>query len=110
MSLPWGRERLHSATRAVKSSFRLAKALSRSILQSWSAGSCSTVVPIDGIYPLCRWFSHYVHGSMIVTSIGGTTMDVRPYRIDPATARQNIEDREAVVLDGTWPACQRAIR
>src|SRR2546426_8978408 len=110
MSLPWGRERLHSATRAVKSSFRLAKALSRSSVQSWSAGSCSTVVPMEGIYPVCRWFRHYVNGSMIATSIGGTTMDIRPYRIDPATALQSIEAGEAVVLDLTSPLIGTAVR
>src|SRR5438093_13250288 len=103
MSLPWGSDRLHSATRAVKSSLRLAKASSRSSLQSSSAGSRSTVVSMEGIYPAYRWFSHYVNDSMTLTSIGGTTMDVRPYRIDPATARQSIETGQAVVLALKWP-------
>src|SRR2546430_11371695 len=101
MSLPWGSDRLHSATRAVKSSLRLAKASSRSSLQSSSAGSRSTVMSMEGIYPAYRWFSHYVNDSMTLTSIGGTTMDVRPYRIDPATARQSIEAWEAVRLELT---------
>src|SRR5207249_12058911 len=54
--------------------------------------------------------SHYVNGSMIVTSIGGTTMDVPPYRIDPATARQSIEAGGARVLDLTSPLIGSAIR
>src|SRR5207244_13607312 len=74
------------------------------------AGSRSTVVSTIGIYPPCRWFSHYVNGSMIATSIGGTTMDIRPYRIDPATARQTIEAGEAVVLDLTSPLIGGAVR
>ncbi len=37
-------------------------------------------------------------------------MDVRPYRIDPATARQSIEAGEAVVLDLTSPLIGSAVR
>jgi len=37
-------------------------------------------------------------------------MDVRPYRIDPATARQSIEAGEAVVLDLTSPLIGTAVR
>lgn len=37
-------------------------------------------------------------------------MDVRPYRIEPAKARQTIEAGEAVVLDLTSPFIGRAVR
>ena len=47
---------------------------------------------------------------MIATSIGGTTMDIRPYRIDPATARESIEAGEAIVLDLTSPLIGGAVR
>jgi len=37
-------------------------------------------------------------------------MDIRPYRMDPAAARQSIEAGEAVVLDLTSPLIGTAVR
>lgn len=37
-------------------------------------------------------------------------MDVRPYRIDPAKAKEAIESGEAVVIDVTSPLLGRAVR
>ena len=37
-------------------------------------------------------------------------MDIRPYRIDPATARESIEAGEAIVLDLTSPLIGGAVR
>src|SRR5207245_7424425 len=70
ISLPCDMESLHWATRAVKSSRRLAKASSRSSFQSAPAGLLSTLVATQGIYPPGHWFIH-VNRSMISTSIGG---------------------------------------
>jgi rhodanese-related sulfurtransferase len=47
---------------------------------------------------------------MTLTSIGGKTMDARPYRIDPASARQSIEAGEAVVIDLTSPLIGSAVK
>jgi rhodanese-related sulfurtransferase len=47
---------------------------------------------------------------MTMTSIGGKTMDARPYRIDPATARQSIEAGAAVVIDLTSPLIGPAVK
>src|SRR5438445_5935547 len=93
-------ERLHSATRAVKSSRRLAKASSRSSFQSAFAGLPSTFVVTHGIYPPGQWFIH-VNRSMISTSIGGTDMAFVPYWMNPARAKEAIDDGQAIVLEVT---------
>src|SRR5882762_6363581 len=102
-------ERLHSATRAVKSSRRLAKASSRSSFHSARAALPSTLVATGGIYPGYHWFIH-VNRSMISRSIGGEDMAFVPYWIDPATARQTIKAGQAIVLDVTSPFIENAVR
>jgi rhodanese-related sulfurtransferase len=47
---------------------------------------------------------------MTLTSIGGKTMDARPYRIDPSTAKQSIEAGTAVVIDLTSPLIGTAVK
>jgi rhodanese-related sulfurtransferase len=45
-----------------------------------------------------------------LASIGGETMDVRPYRIEPAKAKQSIDAGEAVVIDLTSPFIGQAVK
>lgn len=47
---------------------------------------------------------------MTTAMIGGGHVDVRPYRIEPAKARQTIEAGQAIVLDLTSPFITRAVR
>jgi rhodanese-related sulfurtransferase len=47
---------------------------------------------------------------MTMAMIGGGHMDVRPYRIEPAKARQTIEAGQAIVLDLTSPFITGAVR
>jgi rhodanese-related sulfurtransferase len=47
---------------------------------------------------------------MTLTTIGGKTMDARPYRIDPAAAKQSIEAGDAVVIDLTSPLIGTAVK
>src|ERR1700686_336083 len=109
MSLPWERERVHSATRVVKSSRTLAKASSRRSFQSAWAGLLSTLVATYGIYPRDQWFIH-VNRSMISTSIGGRDMAFVPYWMNPARAKEAIEAGQAIVLDVTSQFIETAVR
>src|SRR3989442_13127460 len=102
-------ERLHSATRAVKSSRRLAKASSRRSFQSAPAGLPSTLVATEGIYPPGHWFIH-VNRSMISKSIGGRDMAFVPYWMNPARAKEAIEAGQAIVLDVTSQLIGGAVR
>jgi len=47
---------------------------------------------------------------MTLAIIGGGHMDVRPYRIEPAKARQTIDAGQAIVLDLTSPLIGGAVK